>query len=122
MNFFIHCHPILTCVLYRAPIDSGYNQTVVVSSGVVTADGLAVDWVYSHLYWTDTSTDSISVTDLSGSSTAVLLKDQLQEPRAIALHPGKGYVTLLYYCIKLPTKSKLLLAGCFGLTGALSLK
>ena len=23
-----------------------------VDSGVVTADGLAVDWVYSHLYWT----------------------------------------------------------------------
>ena len=75
---------------YRAPIDAGSQQTVVVSSGVVTADGLAVDWVYSHLYWTDTGTDSISVTDLSGSSRAVLVKDQLQEPRAIALHPGRG--------------------------------
>ena len=74
----------------RAPIDSGYDRTVVVSSGVVTADGLAVDWVYSHLYWTDTGTDCISVTDLSGLSRAVLVKDQLEEPRAIALHPAKG--------------------------------
>ena len=76
----------------RAPIDSGYDRTVVVSSGVVMADGLAVDWVYSHLYWTDTGTDCISVTDLSGLSRAVLVKDQLEEPRAIALHPAKGYV------------------------------
>ena len=61
-----------------------------VSSGVVTADGLAVDWVYSHLYWTDTGTDSISLADLNGLSRAVIVKDQLEEPRAIALHPAKG--------------------------------
>ena len=82
----------ITFTYFRAPIDSGYERTVVVSSGVVTADGLAVDWVYSHLYWTDTGTDCISVTDLSGLSRAVLVKDQLEEPRAIALHPAKGYL------------------------------
>ena len=59
-----------------------------VSSGVV--DGLAVDWVYSHLYWTDTVEDTISVTDMTGLSKAVLVRDRLEEPRAIALHPGKG--------------------------------
>ena len=74
----------------RAPIDSGAERTVVISSGVVTVDGLAVDWVYSHLYWTDTGTDSISVADLSGTSKAVLIQDHLEEPRAIAVHPGKG--------------------------------
>ena len=60
------------------------------SHGVVTADGLAVDWVYSHLYWTDTGQDTISVTDLAGLSRAVLVRDSMEEPRAIALHPGKG--------------------------------
>jgi hypothetical protein len=27
---------------------------VVIDHNIVTADGLAVDWLYSHLYWTDT--------------------------------------------------------------------
>jgi len=76
--------------IYKAPIDSGYSQSVVVSSGVV--DGLAVDWVYSHLYWTDTHTDTISVTDMTGLSRAVLVRDKLEEPRAIALHPGLGWM------------------------------
>ena len=45
----------------RAPIDSGYNKTVVMS-GVVTSDGLAIDWVYSHLYRTDSGTYTITFT------------------------------------------------------------
>ena len=52
-------------------------------SGVVTSDGLAIDWIYSHLYWTDTGTDTISDTDL----TVELFPDQLEEPKDIALHP-----------------------------------
>ena len=48
-------HPDLYAVLSRAPIDSGYPDLAVVAErGVVTADGLAVDWVYNHVYWTDT--------------------------------------------------------------------
>ena len=61
---------------------------MVVSSGVV--DGLAVDWVYSHLYWTDAVQDTISVTDMAGVTRAVLVRDNLEEPRAIVLHPGLG--------------------------------
>ena len=62
----------------------------VLEEGVVTPDGLAVDWVYSHLYWTDTGTNSISVADLNGLNSIVLVKDNVEEPRAITLHPGKG--------------------------------
>ena len=61
-----------------------------IADGVVTPDGLAVDWVYSRLYWTDAGTNSISVTDFKGLSSVVLVKDNIEEPRAIALHPGKG--------------------------------
>ena len=53
-------------------------------------DGLAVDWVYSHLYWTDAVQDTISVTDMAGVTRAVLVRDNLEEPRAIVLHPGLG--------------------------------
>ena len=76
--------------LFSADLDSGSEHETVIAEGVVTPDGLAVDWVYSHLYWTDTGTNTISVTDFSGLSSVVLLTDNIEEPRAIALHPGKG--------------------------------
>ncbi len=60
------------------------------TSPLLTADGLAADWVHSHLYWTDTATNTISVGDFKGRMTAVLIKDDMEEPRAIALHPGQG--------------------------------
>ena len=60
------------------------------SSSVLTADGLAADWVYSHLYWTDTGSNTISMADFRGRMTAVLVQDDLEEPRAIALHPLLG--------------------------------
>ena len=48
--------------LARAPIDSGYPElTVVAEQGVVTADGLAVDWVYNHVYWTDTGEEQRNI-------------------------------------------------------------
>ena len=75
---------------YSADHDTGSVRETVIAEGIVTPDGLAVDWVYSHLYWTDTGTNTISVTDFSGLSSVVLVTDNIEEPRAIALHPGKG--------------------------------
>ena len=51
--------------MFRAPIDSGYpDLTVIAEKGaVVTADGLAVDWVYNHVYWTDTGEQRLRLTD-----------------------------------------------------------
>ena len=52
--------------IYRAPIDSGYPDQALLTQAVVTADGLAVDWVYSHLYWTDAGADTISGLEWDG--------------------------------------------------------
>ena len=53
---------------------------------------LSVDWVARNLYWTDTGTDRIEVTRLNGTSRTVLISDRLQEPRAIALDPQRGWM------------------------------
>ena len=53
-----------TVFLFSADLDSGSEHETVIAEGVVTPDGLAVDWVYSHLYWTDTGT--VTVTDFNG--------------------------------------------------------
>jgi len=65
---------------------------VVVEHGVVTADGLAADWVHSRLYWTDTGTDTIMSADFNGKLVATVIKDRLEEPRAVAVYPEKGWL------------------------------
>lgn len=78
--------------IYKAPIDEGNSKTVVVSDEVTTSDGLAVDWVYEHLYWTDTGTNTISLANFDGQMRKVLIKDDLEEPRAIAVDPLEGWM------------------------------
>jgi low density lipoprotein receptor-related protein 5/6 len=42
-------------------------QRELVGTEVEHPDGLAVDWVARNLYWTDTGTDRIEVSRLSGA-------------------------------------------------------
>lgn len=59
--------------LLRAPIDEGSKKVVVISNDVTTVDGLAVDWLYNHIYWTNTDTDTIEVSiGLDGNTAEVL--------------------------------------------------
>lgn len=57
-------------------------------------DGLAVDWVAKNLYWTDAGRKTIEVARLTGLSRKVLISEGLEEPRAIAVFPSKGWVIL----------------------------
>ncbi|KAM3859173.1 low-density lipoprotein receptor-related protein 6 isoform 5-T5 [Diretmus argenteus] len=66
-------------------------QTVVVS-GLASPDGLACDWLGSKLYWTDSETNRIEVAELNGSLRKVLFWQELDQPRAIALDPERGYM------------------------------
>ena len=63
-------------------------------------DGIAVDWVGRNLYWCDKTTDTIEVSKLNGLYRKILVRDGLQEPRAIAVHPYKVYLfALLFFMI-----------------------
>lgn len=79
---------------FRAPIDEGTEKTVVSSNQMVTSDGLAVDWIYSNIYFTDTRRCTIELMNFDGNMGKVLIKDDLEIPRAIALDPIEGYVYL----------------------------
>ena len=50
-----------------------------------------------RLYWTDTGTNTISSVDLSGDldTMVTLVTDNVEEPRAIVLHPEQGSVVTL---------------------------
>ena len=63
---------------------------VVVSTGLISPDGLAVDWIGRKLYWTDSGIKRIEVSDLDGRMRKVLFWDLLDQPRAIVLYPQRG--------------------------------
>uniref|UniRef100_A0A3B1J6C8 Low density lipoprotein receptor-related protein 4 n=1 Tax=Astyanax mexicanus TaxID=7994 RepID=A0A3B1J6C8_ASTMX len=72
----------------RVNLDGSEMETVV-SQGLKTTDGLAVDWVARNMYWTDTGRNTIEVARLDGSARKVLVNNSLDEPRAIAVFPSK---------------------------------
>ena len=62
----------------------------IITRGLVAPDGLACDWIGRKLYWTDSETNRIEVSELDGSSRTVLFWEDLHLPRAIALDPTNG--------------------------------
>uniref|UniRef100_A0A803VR23 Low-density lipoprotein receptor-related protein 2 n=1 Tax=Ficedula albicollis TaxID=59894 RepID=A0A803VR23_FICAL len=61
---------------------------------IVSPDGLAVDWVGRHLYWTDAGTNRIEVAKLDGRYRKWLIFSQLDQPAAISVNPKRG---LMYW-------------------------
>ncbi|XP_051883463.1 low-density lipoprotein receptor-related protein 2a [Pristis pectinata] len=73
--------------------DKGSNPTVAVDLSlkyIVTPDGIAVDWVGKHIYWTDSSTSRIEVAKLDGRYRKWLIYSLLDQPAAISVNPRLG--------------------------------
>ncbi|XP_054083519.1 very low-density lipoprotein receptor isoform X5 [Zeugodacus cucurbitae] len=83
---------VSTQSIYKAPIDEGNDKTVVLKDHSVTSDGLAVDWIYNHVYYTDTHKCTIELTNFDGNMGKVLIEDGLDIPRSIALDPIEGWM------------------------------
>ena len=72
---------------------NGSEITVdVITTGLISPDGLACDWLGKKLYWTDSETKRIEVANLDGTFRKVLYWNELDQPRAIALDPLNGYM------------------------------
>uniref|UniRef100_T1J651 EGF-like domain-containing protein n=1 Tax=Strigamia maritima TaxID=126957 RepID=T1J651_STRMM len=65
-------------------------ETSVISTGLMSPDGLACDWLTKKLYWSDSEANRIEVSHLDGSDRKVLFWDDVDQPRAIALVPMEG--------------------------------
>ncbi|XP_041433100.1 low-density lipoprotein receptor-related protein 2 isoform X2 [Xenopus laevis] len=59
---------------------------------IVNPDGLAVDWVGRHIYWTDAGTNRIEVAMLDGRYRKWLIYTQIDQPAAIAVNPDLGFM------------------------------
>lgn len=78
--------------IYRGTLtgDVIRNIDVVVHSGLLTAEGLAVDWIGHNLYWVDSNLDQIEVAHINGSFRRTLIAGEMDSPRALALDPREG--------------------------------
>lgn len=62
-----------------------------IANGVLIPEGLAIDWFTDNIYWTDSEANRIEVATLEGKYRKVLFWTDLDQPRAIAVVPMKGY-------------------------------
>uniref|UniRef100_A0A4W2HYB3 LDL receptor related protein 8 n=1 Tax=Bos indicus x Bos taurus TaxID=30522 RepID=A0A4W2HYB3_BOBOX len=81
--------------IYSAYMDKASNpveQDVLIDEQLHSPEGLAVDWVHKHIYWTDSGNKTISVATVDGKRRCTLFSRNLSEPRAIAVDPLQGFM------------------------------
>ncbi|XP_013773894.1 low-density lipoprotein receptor-related protein 6-like [Limulus polyphemus] len=71
-------------------INDSKSLKKIITTGLISPDGLACDWLGKKLYWTDSESNRIEVSNLDGSFRKVLFWDNLDQPRAISLVPMDG--------------------------------
>lgn len=64
----------------------------IISTGLRTPSGLAVDWTADNLYWSDTESKVIEVSRLDGSSRKAIITENLNDPRSLIVFPQRGYL------------------------------
>lgn len=84
-------------LILRAPIDEGDNRAVVINNEITASDGLAVDWIYNHIYWADSLKNTIELSNVDGNMRKTLIKTALDLPRAIAVNPLQGCENLRFF-------------------------
>ncbi|XP_077929257.1 low-density lipoprotein receptor-related protein 8 isoform X7 [Halichoerus grypus] len=81
--------------IYSAYMDKASDpaeQEVLMDEQLHSPEGLAVDWVHKHIYWTDSGNKTISVATIDGGRRCTLFSRDLSEPRAIAVDPLRGFM------------------------------
>ncbi|KAK6725534.1 hypothetical protein RB195_004075 [Necator americanus] len=62
----------------------------IVSTGLSTVEGIAVDWISEVIYWTDSHHDHIQVAKIDGSMRTTVIKGDIHNPRDIVVDPRQG--------------------------------
>ncbi|XP_067141896.1 low-density lipoprotein receptor-related protein 2 isoform X5 [Centruroides vittatus] len=71
---------------------NGTGEESVIWQDANGLEGMAIDWIGRKLYWLDRSSKHLHVAELNGRNRRVLINKGISDPRAIAIHPGIGYL------------------------------
>ncbi|XP_063296068.1 nidogen-2 [Pelobates fuscus] len=74
----------------RAGLEPGAEPEIIISTGLMSTEGLAIDYLRRTMFWTDSGLDKIESSRLDGSDRKVLFDTQLVNPRAITVDPVRG--------------------------------
>jgi low density lipoprotein-related protein 2 len=87
----IYYSDVILDVIYKVNKDGTGRENVLASQNE-GVEGLAIDWASHNLYYIDSRKGTLNVLSTKNTShRRVLLKD-LKRPRAIVVHPNKGYI------------------------------
>ncbi|XP_048744811.2 low-density lipoprotein receptor-related protein 4-like isoform X2 [Ostrea edulis] len=80
-------------VIQRVNVEGRSSEIIKALSEDSVVDGLALDHINRLLFYTDTGLDRIQVVSIDNYQICkTVVKDKLDEPRAIAIHPLKGKI------------------------------
>lgn len=65
---------------------------MIVEDDMTSVENIALDWIAGNIYWTNPISKTIEVARLNGSSRYVVVHENVEQPKAIALHPAKGFL------------------------------
>ncbi|KAK7115082.1 very low-density lipoprotein receptor-like [Littorina saxatilis] len=71
--------------IYKSWIDGSSIQIII--TDVLECNGLSVDWISNHIYWTDAGRLTVEVANYDGSGRRILIGYGLQIPRGIIVDP-----------------------------------
>uniref|UniRef100_A0A8C4SRN2 Nidogen 2 n=1 Tax=Erpetoichthys calabaricus TaxID=27687 RepID=A0A8C4SRN2_ERPCA len=74
----------------KASLQAGSEPEIIINSGLLSPEGLAVDHVRRKMFWVDSGMDKIETARLDGTERRVLFDTDLVNPRAIVVDSHRG--------------------------------
>lgn len=88
---YIFYSDVILDVIYKIKVDGTAKENVLASQNE-GVEGLALDWVTNNLYYIDSRKGTLNVLSVNNPSYRRTLLKNLKRPRAIVVHPNRGFV------------------------------
>lgn len=90
-NNYIFYSDVILDVIYKIKVDGTGKENLLASQNE-GVEGLAHDWVSNNLYYIDSRKGTLNVISVLNPAYRRVLLKNLKRPRAIVVHPNRGYV------------------------------
>ncbi|CAG0879500.1 unnamed protein product [Darwinula stevensoni] len=88
---YIYYSDVILDVIHRVKTDGSDHENILASQNE-GVEGLALDWVSQNLYYIDSRQGTLNVLSARNSTWRKVLRRELKRPRAIVVHPNRGYL------------------------------